>query len=81
MLDSIGDLLSNGIKSTITWFFTFIDSVNGSWSFITGFIAIGFLMSLLIPFIGSRVRAGYSNKAKAEKNTKTKSSNESKKGG
>lgn len=80
MLDSVGDIISNAIKSTITWFFTVIDSITGSWSFIIGFIVISFTASLLVTFVGARVRAGASDKAKEQKKAKAKE-NKSKKGG
>lgn len=72
MFDSVVKILSDGIRSCVTFFFAVIDSIQGSWSFIMGFIIAGFLTSLILPFIGYRVRVGESDKVKANRTSNNK---------
>lgn len=76
MFDSVVKLLSDGINNCVSWFFTVMDSIPGAWRLIFAFICAGFLSSLILPFIGYRVRVGESDKVRA-----MYKENKSKKGG
>lgn len=74
MFDSVVKMLSDGINNCVSWFFTVLDSIQGdkAWNLIFAFIVAGFLTSLILPFIGYRVRAGESDKARISKTSNNK---------
>lgn len=57
-------LIQIAISNCSIWFNNIFDSIPGSFKLVFAFIVAGFLTSLILPFIGYRVRAGSSDTAK-----------------